>query len=49
MSEWILTARTAMTIAEEKTSAKRESVKLERVNLTRTLRQMVFSLLSFLF
>jgi hypothetical protein len=49
MSEWFITTKLAMAVTEEKIRGKREPIVLERLNLVRHLRPILYSLLSFLF
>ena len=49
MSEWLVTSRLAMAMAEEKIRGKREPIILERLNLMQYVQPIVRSLLSFLF
>jgi hypothetical protein len=49
MSEWFVTAKLAMAISEEKINHRHQPIILERLNLMRSVRPIVRSLLSFLF
>lgn len=49
MNEWLVTSDLAISIAEERTRARRPEIVLERFSLLRALRPVVRALLAFLF